>query len=143
MNPIKNKLNLLFLPFALLKLNDPQNALWGIGPYDMFRGQDMATVCEKSAADINVYYGDFKALPNTNPEDSLRAFVKGTFTGNPASPDSKPFLITNGDLIVASGHIWVMDKYPKFFALVEPNMSGKLIGSQKPGYSKDGNVLGL
>ena len=103
-----------------LKLDDPEKALWEIGPYDHLRGQPMELVCERSAADINVYFGDFKVLPNTKPEDTIRAYAKGTFTGKAAVKDSKPFLITSNGLIVASGHTWVLNEYPKFFALVEP-----------------------
>jgi hypothetical protein len=103
-----------------LKLDDPNRALWGIGPYDHLRGQAMELVCEKTAANMNVYYGDFKALPNTKPQDSIKAYVKGTFTGKDAVKDSMPFLITNNGIIVASGHTWVLNEYPKFFALVEP-----------------------
>ena len=80
----------------------------------------MDEVCEKSPADINVYYGKFSPLPNTNPQDSLQAYIVGTFTGEAATRDSKPFLITSNNIIVASGHTWVLDEYPKFFALVEP-----------------------
>jgi hypothetical protein len=103
-----------------LKLDDPERALWEIGPYDNFRGQAMEMVCEKSPADIKVYFGDFTALPNTSPQDTVQAYVVGTFTGGAAVKDSKPFLITSNGLIVASGNTWVLDKYPKFFALVEP-----------------------
>ncbi len=103
-----------------LKLSDPKSALWEIGPYDHLRGQTMDAVCEKSAANMKVHFGDFKALPNTNPEDSIHAYIKGTFTGKDAVKNSMPFLITNNDLIIASGHTWVLNEYPKFFALVEP-----------------------
>ena len=103
-----------------LNLNNPENALWEIGPYDNLRGRDMDEVCEKTPADINVYYGKLSPLPNTNPEDSLQAYVVGTFTGEAATRDSKPFLITSNNIIVASGHTWVLDEFPKFFALVEP-----------------------
>lgn len=34
--------------------------------------------------------------------------------------ESRPLLITSNGLIVASGHTWVLNEYPKFFALVEP-----------------------
>jgi hypothetical protein len=103
-----------------LRLDDPESALWEIGPYDHLRGQPMEVVCEKSTADINVYHGDFKVLPNTKPEDTIQAYVKGTFTGEAAVKESRPFLITSNGLIVASGHTWVLNEYPKFFALVEP-----------------------
>ena len=103
-----------------LRLDDPESALWEIGPYDHLRGQPMEVVCEKSTVDINVYHGDFKVLPNTRPEDTIQAYVKGTFTGETAVKESRPFLITNNGLIVASGHTWVLNEYPKFFALVEP-----------------------
>jgi len=103
-----------------LKLDDPQRALWEIGPYDDFRGQAMETVCEKSAVNIKVNLEGFNALPNTNPQDSLPAYVVGTFTGKNVVTDSKPFLITSNGLIVASGFTWAWDIHPIFFALVEP-----------------------
>lgn len=103
-----------------LKLNDPERALWEIGPYDEFRGRAMETVCEKSALSINVNYENFNALPNTDPQDALPAYVVGTFTGETMATDSKPFLITSNGLIVASGYTWAWDIHPIFFALVEP-----------------------
>lgn len=103
-----------------LKLDDPDTALWEIGPFDKLRGQHMDVVCEKAPADIKVFFGKFSPLPNTRPETTVRAFIKGTFTGPAAVQESRPFLVTNDELIVASGYTWVMKEYPKFFALVEP-----------------------
>jgi len=103
-----------------LKLNEPARALWEIGPYDSFRGQALETVCEKSAVSIKVNYDEFRELPNTNPQDSLRAYVVGTFSGEAVGTDSKPFLITSNGLVVASGYTWALDIQPIFFALVEP-----------------------
>jgi hypothetical protein len=103
-----------------LKLNEPGRALWEIGPYDNFRGQALETVCEKSAVSINVNYEKFIELPETNPQDSLPAYVVGTFSGKAVDTDSKPFLITSNGLVVASGHTWAHDIHPIFFALVEP-----------------------
>jgi hypothetical protein len=103
-----------------LKLDDPERALWEIGPYDDFRGQAMDTVCEKSAVSIKVRFDDFDTLPNTDPQVGIQAYVVGTFTGEHVVTDSKPFLITSNGLIVASGNTWAWDIHPIFFALVEP-----------------------
>ncbi|MDX2416742.1 MAG: sulfatase-like hydrolase/transferase [Xanthomonadales bacterium] len=103
-----------------LKLNEPGRALWEIGPYDSFRGQALETVCEKSAVSIKVNFEKFSELPNTNPQDSLPAYVVGTFSGEAVDTDSKPFLITSSGVVVASGHTWAWDIRPIFFALVEP-----------------------
>jgi len=105
---------------AQLKLNDPQRALWEIGPYDQFRGMAMQAACKKSAASIRVNYDNFTALPNADPQDTLEAYVVGTFTGETVTRDSKPFLITSKDLIVASGYTWAWSVSPIFFALVDP-----------------------
>lgn len=103
-----------------LKLDDPQRALWEVGPYDSFRGQALETICEKSAGSINVSYEKFNPLPNSKPEDSIPAYVVGTFDGEAVGLDSKPFLISSNGLIVASGHTWSLNNQNIFFALVEP-----------------------
>ena len=105
---------------AQLNLNDPDKALWEIGPYDSFRGLSMQTVCEKVAADIKVHYDKFTELPNSSPHDTVRAYVVGHFTGQAAFLDSKPFLITNNNSVIASGNTWELHGQPAFFALVEP-----------------------
>jgi len=103
-----------------LKLDIPESALWEIGPYDQFRGQAMDVVCDKLQADFRISYDEFKALPNTNPDKALQAYVVGAFSGGSVTPESTPFLITNNDIIVASGHTWSFSKNPIFFALAEP-----------------------
>jgi len=105
---------------AQLQLDDPDNAIWGIGPYDTIRGRAMGAVCEPSPASFSVHYDNFKPLPNTDPQDALEAYVVGSFEGDGVSTDSKPFLITNNGLIVASGYTWAWSTSPIFFALVEP-----------------------
>jgi len=103
-----------------LKLDDPEVALWEIGPYDHLRGQAMEVICEKLPSDFRVNYDEFSVLPNTRPEDALQAYVVGTFTGGTVGNHSQPFLITSNDLIVASGNTWAWGIHPIFFALVEP-----------------------
>jgi len=103
-----------------LKLDLPGTALWEVGPYDHLRGQPMNLLCEKAAADFRVRYERFKPLPNTNPGDSLQAYVVGTFSGGGLTAESGPFLITSNDVIVASGSTWSWNEDPIFFALVEP-----------------------
>jgi len=125
-----------------LKLNDTAGALWNIGPYDDFRGQAMQMVCEESDASIKVNYENFSALPNTNPRDSLQAYVVGMFTGENVVTDSKPFLITSNGLIVASGYTWVRDIYPIFFALVEPKYVKREDWNPKAWLLEDGLCLG-
>jgi len=105
---------------AQLKLDDPARALWNIGPYDDFRGQSMDLVCEKTASDIRVHYEKFTPLPNTDPQETIQAYVVGSFISKTIRNDSKPFLITNNDLIVASGMTWELNGQASFFALVEP-----------------------
>jgi hypothetical protein len=46
--------------------------------------------------------------------------VVGHFTGQDAFLDSKPFLITNDNSVIASGNTWELHGQPAFFALVEP-----------------------
>ena len=125
-----------------LKLNDPEGALWEIGPYDNFRGQAMDVVCEKSPLSINVNFENFTALPNTNPHNTIRAYVVGTFTGKAVVTDSRPFLITSNGLIVASGNTWVWDIHPIFFALVEPKYVKQKGWNPKAWLVKDRQCLG-
>lgn len=105
---------------AHLKLDTPEGSLWEIGPYDHLRGQALEMVCEKSTANFKINYDKFKVLPNTDPQDALEAYVVGTFRGESIGTESRPFLITNNGLIVASGNTWSWDVSPIFFALVEP-----------------------
>ena len=125
-----------------LKLNDPEGALWEIGPYDNFRGQAMDVVCEKSPLSINVNFENFTALPNTNPHNTIRAYVVGTFTGKAVVTDSRPFLITSNGLIVASGNTWAWDIHPIFFALVEPKYVKQKGWNPKAWLVKDRQCLG-
>jgi len=105
---------------AQLALDRPGSELWEVGPYDHLRGQDMAVICDRKAADFAVGYDGFKPLPNTDPGTALPAYVVGTFTGPGAPDESRPFLITSNEQIVASGHTWELNGRSIFFALVEP-----------------------
>ena len=125
-----------------LRLDDSGVALWEIGPFDEYRGQAMETVCERSAVSIKVNYENFNPLPNTNPQDALPAYVVGTFSGEAVDTDSKPFLITSGGLIVASGYTWLHNSHPMFFALVEPKYVKLEDWDPKAWLLEDGLCLG-
>ncbi len=103
-----------------LNLNGTDGRLWQIGPYDGYRGQAMETICDQSSANIEVDFDGFRELPNTDPEQTVRAFVSGVFSGDAIAQTSKPFLITNSGSIVASGYTWLFNEKWLFFALVEP-----------------------
>jgi len=107
---------------AYLKLDDEQNALWGIGPYDEFRGQAMDVVCEKHPTRIRPAFGAFRPLSTASTETAIPAYVTGKCTGAAVTLDSKPFLITSQGLIVASGYTWAFNDRSRFFALVEPKI---------------------
>lgn len=106
---------------AHLKLDRAESGMWEIGPYDHLRGQSLEVICNKTVADFNIGYDGFQALPNTDPTESLPAFVVGVFQNNPAANESRPFLITSNNRLVASGHTWVFRGNSVFFALVEPH----------------------
>ena len=74
----------------------------------------MNVVCEQSPADFRVGYEGFNALPDTDPAKALQAYVVGTFSGGGISSDSKPFLITSNERIVASGSTWTWNEVPIF-----------------------------
>jgi len=103
-----------------LKLDQAQGALWEIGPYDEFRGQQINTICEESPAKIRFRIQEFHELPNTRPQDRLGAYVGGIIFGQDTPADSQAFLITSNGIIVASGYTWKLKNRPQFFALVEP-----------------------
>jgi len=105
---------------AQLNLNGTEGRLWQIGPYDEYRGQAMETVCDESSTTIGVDFDGFRELPNTDPEQTVRAFVSGVFSGDSVEQTSRPFLITSNGSIVASGYTWIFNEKWLFFALVEP-----------------------
>ncbi len=103
-----------------LDLDDRDGALWQIGPYDAYRGQAVTTLCDQSATGIGVDFDGFHELPNTDPQQTIHAYVSGTFSGDEVAQTSKPFLITSNGIIVASGYTWLFNDRWQFFALVEP-----------------------
>ncbi len=103
-----------------LKLDNNTGALWQIGPYDEYRGQDMQVVCKESVTGVEAHLDGFSKLPNTRPEQTIRAFVAGAFSGEEVPASSTPFLITSQGRIVASGDTWLFNDRWLFFALVEP-----------------------
>jgi hypothetical protein len=125
-----------------LKLDDPAKALWNIGPNDDFRGQSMDLVCEKTASDIRVHYEKFTPLPNSDPRETIQAYVVGSFIDKPITGKSEQFLITNNDLIVASGATWMLNGQPNFFALVEPDYVGASRWQPKAWLLEDGLCFG-
>ena len=125
-----------------LKLDDPERALWEIGPYDSYRGQPLASVCEPSDESIRVSIEGFSELPSTRPENSLPAYVVGTFSGEAAGVESKPFLISSNGLLVASGHSWILNEQNIFFALVEPQYVKQKSWDPEVWLLKDGVCLG-
>jgi hypothetical protein len=103
-----------------LKLDEPDNALWNIGPYDDSRGKPLSSVCGEVIRDINVHLDGPNELPRTLPENRVNLFVSGTFSGNAVNASPMPFIITDQETIVASGTSWTFNGKPLFFALVEP-----------------------
>ena len=103
-----------------LKLADPDDALWNIGPYDDHRGQPLSSVCGEIIRDINVHLDGPSKLPRTLPENAVNLFVAGTFSGNSVDAAQLPFIISDQETIVASGTSWAFNDKPLFFALVEP-----------------------
>jgi hypothetical protein len=103
-----------------LKLDEPDNALWNIGPYDDSRGKPLSSVCSEVIRDVNVHLDGPNELPRTLPENTVNLFVSGTFSGNAVNASPMPFIITDQETIVVSGTSWTFNGKPLFFALVEP-----------------------
>lgn len=103
-----------------LKLTEPGNALWNIGPFDDNRGQPLSSVCSEIIRDINIHLDGPNELPRTLPENTVNVFVSGAFSGRGVDASQLPFIITDQETIVASGTSWAFNGKPLFFALVEP-----------------------
>jgi hypothetical protein len=108
-----------------LKLAQPDNALWGIGPFDAHRGQPLSSVCSDIIRDIKVHLDGPNELPRTLPENAVKSFVSGSFSGSGVDASRQAFIITNQETIVASGISWAFNGTPLFFALVEPRLFQK------------------
>jgi hypothetical protein len=105
-----------------LKLDQPADAFWNIGPFDAYRGQPLSSLCNTIIRDNNVHVDGPTMLPRTLPEDSIRLFITGAFTGKVVGGSQQTFVITDQETIVASGESWTFNGTPMFFALVEPDM---------------------
>jgi hypothetical protein len=104
-----------------LALDDPEKALWGIGPYSEYRGLPLDSLCKQRSPGIRISPSAVNPLADTAGEEYLPAFVSGMFRGELASGSPLPFVISQDDTIVASGQTWEFRDVHHFFALVSPD----------------------
>jgi hypothetical protein len=104
-----------------LALDDPEKALWGIGPYGEYRGLSLDSLCRQQSTGIRISPSAVNPLADTTGEEYLPAFVSGTFHGELENGSPLQFVISQDDTIVASGETWEFSGIHHFFALVSPD----------------------
>jgi hypothetical protein len=105
-----------------LKLGASGDQLWNIGPFDDARGVHVGKICQSLNAGLTINIEGFSKLPGDANSQSIPAFIAGSIQGHETTSTSVPFIISNNDLVVASGHTWEFNGGPLFFALVEPRL---------------------
>jgi len=122
-----------------LALDEPERALWQIGPQSDFHGLPLDSLCSEQSAGIRYAMSSVNPLPIASDEDYLPAFVSGTLAGEVAGEAPLPFVITQDNIIVASGESWYLRGIHHFFALVEPKFINRADWAPQP-WVISGNV---
>lgn len=104
-----------------LKLDDEKRFLWGIGPLDQFRGRSLESVCAPQKASVRFRFSNAKPMPQAKPDQFVPAFVAGTVSGPQIPQESRPFVVSSNEVVVASGMTWYFRDNWRFFALIEPS----------------------
>jgi hypothetical protein len=124
-----------------LKLESEKTAMWGIGPFGHYRGQDLSAVCAPEEASLRYRFSKTKLLSNTEPEMMLPAYIAGRVSGRDAPDESTPFVISSKGVIAASGLTWKRKDKWQFFALVEPGLVKQADWSPEVALVVDGRCL--